>query len=211
MACSRRCRAGGRYCGSQEGVCCRGLRRLSGGEARVAYPKNIIILFADGAAATQWGARQHLARHLRNESFAVTDVVFREGTLGMLSTHPLNAFVTDSAAAASAMSTGYKVNNDAVSMSPDGKPHTTVIEAAKARGRRVGLVTTATIYDASPAAFSVHAQSRRDYQSIVDQYLALEPDVLMGGGADYFLPATKSGGKRKDGKDVIAAFAAKGW
>ena len=36
------------------------------------------------------------------------------------------------------------------------------------------------------------------------------PDVLMGGGAEYFLPA-KAGGKRKDAVDVIAAFAGKGW
>ena len=36
-------------------------------------------------------------------------------------------------------------------------------------------------------------------------------DVLMGGGADYFLPVGVPGGKRKDGKDVIAAFRAKGY
>lgn len=179
-------------------------------EAQVQYPKNIIIMFADGTAATQWEFGKYSARHLRNESFAVTDVVFREGTVGMLSTHSLDAFVTDSAAAASAMSTGYKVNNYAISTAPDGKPYRTLMQAAKAQGKRIGLVTTATVYDASPAAFSVNAPSRSDYQSIVDQYLALEPDVLMGGGANFFLPATVPSGKRKDGKDVIAAFAARG-
>ena len=30
------------------------------------------------------------------------------------------------------------------------------------KGKRIGLVTTATIYDATPAAFSIHAKSRRD-------------------------------------------------
>jgi alkaline phosphatase len=45
----------------------------------------------------------------------------------------------------------------------------------------------------------------------VDQYLALEPDVLLGGGSDYFLPTGTPGGKRKDGKDLIAAFPAKGY
>jgi alkaline phosphatase len=57
----------------------------------------------------------------------------------------------------------------------------------------------------------VNAPARGEYQSIVDQYLALEPDVLLGGGADFFLPAGDAGGKRKDGKDVIAAFAARGY
>ena len=119
--------------------------------------------------------------------------------------------MTDSAAAASAMSTGVKVENGAVSVAPDGKPLRTLMQAAKAAGKRIGLVTTATVYDATPAAFSINATSRRDSQALVDQYAALEPDVLLGGGADYFLPEGAPGGKRKDGRDVIAAFRARGY
>ncbi|HZE11233.1 MAG TPA: alkaline phosphatase [Burkholderiales bacterium] len=176
-----------------------------------AGPKNIIILFADGVAATQWELGRYSARVLRNQSFAATDVVFRDGVLGLLSTDSRDAFVTDSAAAASAMSTGVKVDNFAVSMTPDGKAHRTIMEAAKSAGKKIGLVTTAEIYDASPAAFSVHAKNRREAQSIVDQYLAMEPDVLLGGGRDYFLAKSAPGGKRGDGKDMIAAFAQKGY
>ena len=109
------------------------------------------------------------------------------------------------------MATGFKVENGVLSVTPDGKSVRTVMEAAKAKGKRIGLVTTAAIYDATPAAFSMNAKSRRDSQALVDQYLALEPDVLLGGGADYFLPAGVSGGKRKDGKDIVAAFRGKGW
>src|SRR6266850_6403789 len=130
--------------------------------------------------------------------------------MGLLVTSPHGAYVTDSAAAASAMATGFKVANGAVSITPDGKSPRTVMEAAKAAGKRIGLVTTATVYDATPVAFAVHSKSRRDSQALVDQLLALEPDVLMGGGAEYFLPEG-SGGKRKDGKDVIAAFRARGY
>jgi alkaline phosphatase len=184
---------------------------LTAARADDAKPKNIIILFADGVAATQWELGRYSARVLRNQGFAATDIVFRDGAFGTLSTNPRDAFVTDSAAAASAMSTGVKVDNFAVSMTPDGKPHRTIMEAAKAAGKKIGLVTTAEIYDASPAAFSVHAKNRREAQSIVDQYLAMEPDVLIGGGRDYFLPKSVLGGKRNDGKDVIAAFAQKGY
>jgi len=176
-----------------------------------AGPKNIIILFADGVAATQWELGRYSARVLRNQSFAATDVVFKDAALGLLSTDSRDAFVTDSAAAASAMSTGVKVDNFAVSMTPDGKAHRTIMEAAKSAGKKTGLATTAEIYDASPAAFSVHAKNRREAQSIVDQYLAMEPDVLLGGGRDYFLPKSVPGGKRGDGKDMIAAFAQKGY
>lgn len=174
-------------------------------------PKNIIILFADGTASTQWEFGRYSSQYLRQRPFAVTDTVFKRGTFGLLTTHPADAMVTDSAAAATAMSTGAKTNNYMIGVTPDGKPARTVVEAAKAGGKRTGLVTTATIFDASPAAFSVHSASRADSQAIVDQYLDLEPDVLLGGGADYFLPAGLPGGKRKDGKDVIAAFAAKGY
>ena len=176
-----------------------------------AAPKNIIILFGDGAAATQWEFGRYTSRVLRDKPFAVTDVVFKTGVLGLMTVHSADSFVTDSAAAATAMSIGHKTNNGMTGMTPDGKPATTVMQAAKASGKRIGLVTTAAIHDASPSAFSVHAKSRRDGQSIVDQYFALEPDVLMGGGRDFFLPKGTGGGVRTDGKDVIAAFAAKGY
>ncbi|MGZ8209673.1 MAG: alkaline phosphatase [Burkholderiales bacterium] len=180
-----------------------------GGQA--AAPKNIIIMFGDGAAATQWEFGRYTSRELRSKPFAVTDVVFKTGVLGLLSVHSADSFVTDSAAAATAMSTGYKTNNGMAGVTPDGKPVRTVMEAARESGKRIGLVSTAALHDASPTAFSVHAKSRRDAQNIVDQYLALEPDVLMGGGRDFFLPKGKGGGKRTDGKDIVAAFAGKGY
>ncbi len=177
----------------------------------VQSPKNIIIMLADGATSTQWDFGRYSSKVLRDQPFVTTDVVFKQGSLGLLSTHPSDAYVVDSAAAGSAMSTGFKVNNAAIAVTRDRKSVPTAMEVAKAKGKRIGLVTTATVYDATPAAFSLHALSRRDSQGLVDQYLALEPEVLMGGGADYFLPAATSGGKRKDGKDIIAAFRAKGY
>jgi alkaline phosphatase len=180
----------------------------TGEKAAGQTPRNIVILFADGAAATQWDFGNYASRVLRGQAFATTDVVFRDGVLGLLSTHPHGPYVTDSAAAASAMSTGHKVANGAVSITPDGKPQRTLMQAAKAAGKRIGLVTTATVYDATPAAFSINLKSRRDYEGVVGSYLGLEPDVLLGGGAEYFLPAPA--GKRKDGQDMIAAFRAKG-
>ena len=175
-----------------------------------AAPKNVIIMFADGAAPTQWELGRYSSHLLRKQPFVVTDTVFREGSLGLLATHPAGVFVTDSAAGATALGTGFKSNNGAVSILPDGSRPRTVMEAAKQNGKRIGLVTTAEIYDASPAAFSVHADSRREHQIIVDQYLALEPDVLLGGGRDAFLPQGV-GGKRSDGRDMLVAFAARGY
>ena len=176
-----------------------------------AAPKNIIILFADGTTSSQYEFGRYSSALLRQKSFAVTDVVMAKGQYQLMKTESANYFVTDSAAAASAMSTGYKVNNGAISVTPDGNTPSTLMRVAKDKGKKIGLLSTAPIYDASPAAFSVHAKSRRDNELIVNQYLELAPDVLMGGGSNYFLPSTLAGGKRQDDKNMIEAFKAKGY
>jgi len=174
-------------------------------------PENIIILFADGTTSSQYEFGRYSSQLLRQEPFAITDVVMTKGNFQLMKTESANYFVTDSAAAASAMSTGQKVNNGAISVTPDGRSPVTLMKFAKDSGKRIGLISTAPVYDASPAAFSVHAKSRRDSESIVNQYLQLEPDVLMGGGADFFLPNTVKGGKRVDGKNIIQAFQDRGF
>lgn len=181
------------------------------GQATNSRPKNIIIMFADGTTSSQYEFGRYSSALLRQQSFAVTDEVMAKGRYQLMKTESANYFVTDSAAAASAMSIGYKVNNGAISITPDGKTPPTIMEVAKDRGKRIGLLTTAPIYDASPAAFSVHAKSRRDNEMIVNQYLELAPDVLMGGGSNFFLPNSIPGGKRQDGKNMIEAFQAKGY
>jgi len=180
------------------------------GESKAQSPKNIVIIFADGVAATQWDFGRYTSQVLRRQPFVTTEL-FRDKGIGLLVSSPHGVYVTDSAAAGSAMATGFKVENGVVSVTPDGKSVRTVMQAAKAKGKRIGLISTAPIYDATPAAFSMNAKSRRDSQALVDKYVALEPDVLLGGGADYFLPEKTPGGKRKDGKDILAAFRGKGW
>ena len=174
-------------------------------------PENIIILFADGTTGSQYEFGRYSSQLLRQQPFAITDVVMAKGNFQLMRTESANYFVTDSAAAASAMSTGQKVNNGAISVTPDGKSPVTLMKFAKDAGKRIGLISTAPVYDASPAAFSVHAKSRRDSEAIVNQYLQLEPDVLMGGGSDFFLPNTVNGGKRLDGKNIIQAFQDRGF
>lgn len=174
-------------------------------------PKNIIILFADGTTSAQYEFGRYSSAQLRQQPFATTDVVMAKGYYQLMKTESANYFVTDSAAAASAMSTGYKVNNGSISVTPDGKSPPTLMQIAKQNGKRIGLITTAPIYDASPAALSVHAKSRRDNESIVNQYLELAPDVLMGGGLNYFLPKAIAGGKRQDDQNMVEIFKSKGY
>jgi alkaline phosphatase len=127
-----------------------------------------------------------------------------------MTTHARDTLSTDTAAAATAMSTGVKTRSGMIAITPEGERLATALQAAQLAGKRIGLVTTASVSDALPAAFSVHATSRRDHEAIVDCYLLVAPDVLLGGGADHFLPAG-DGGRRRDARDVIREFDRKGY
>lgn len=91
--------------------------------------------------------------------------------------------ITDSAAAASAIATGNKVNYLTISQSPTGTPYQTILEIAKTMGKRTGLVTTDPITRATPAGFAAHDPDRNNLIAIGNDYLnSSRPDVMMGGG-----------------------------
>ncbi|MER6989057.1 alkaline phosphatase [Saccharopolyspora hirsuta] len=120
-------------------------------------------------------------------------------------------YVTDSAAAATGWATGSKTYNGAIGVDARGRPLPTVLELAQQGGYRTGNVTTAEVFDATPAAISAHVLERDcagpdDMQpcapnavenggpgSIVEQQVALRPDVLMGGGAEAFAQRVRAG------------------
>ncbi len=94
---------------------------------------------------------------------------------------------TDSAAAATAMATGVKTNDDVVCLSPDGTRLTSVIEVAEALGKKTGTVTSVTFGHATPASFLAHAEDRYDYEEIARQIILESPaDVVMGCGHPYY-------------------------
>jgi alkaline phosphatase len=68
--------------------------------------------------------------------------------------------VTDSAAAATAWATGQKTFNGAISVDVEGKPVTPLGTEAKRAGKATGLVTTAQVTDATPAAFFSSVEDR---------------------------------------------------
>lgn len=94
--------------------------------------------------------------------------------------------VTDSAAAASAMATGKKINNGMVSVAPDGTRRMTILELAHNAGKYTGLVATSTITHATPACFAAHVNSRGSEYEIARQMIGNKVNVLFGGGSNYF-------------------------
>lgn len=127
-------------------------------------------------------------------------------SLGLMATASLSSIVTDSAPASVAWSTGVKTANRYLATLPDGRKLTTIFELAKPRGIATGVVTTTRVTHATPAAWMSHQSHRDNEDDIALEYLALRPDVILGGGLNHFSPK-----KRKDGRDLMAEFAKAGY
>lgn len=103
---------------------------------------------------------------------------------GSVSTHEICGGVTDSAASSTAMATGAKVRPGVIStaLPGDGSELMTLVEYFNELGKSTGLVTTAFLTHATPAAFGAHEPRRDNYTGIASDYLAASrPRVLMGG------------------------------
>jgi alkaline phosphatase len=73
---------------------------------------------------------------------------------------------------------------------------------AVGKGKAVGVVTTTSVTDATPAAFLAHVPNRGRHHEIAEQIVAGDAGVVLGGGYMYFLPS--DGGTRADGRDLAA-------
>lgn len=86
---------------------------------------------------------------------------------------------------------------------------------AKRAGKKIGIVNTASVTDAGTGAQLAVVKSRRAHGEIAAQMLAAEPDVLMGGGEQWFLPEGVNGvhgpGRRTDGRNLIEEARAAGY
>ncbi len=119
--------------------------------------------------------------------------------------------MTDSAASATAWTTGVKTYNGALGVDIHENSHQTILELAKAAGLATGNVSTAELQDATPAALVAHVTSRKCYGptvtsekcpsnaleggkgSITEQLLNARPDVTLGGGAKTFAETATAG------------------
>ena len=157
------------------------------GPAEDRGAKNVILIVGDGMGAAQRDAIQLASVGARKKS-----IMDRMPHAGLVSTDSASTFspVTDSAAAATAMASGVKTHNGRVGVDTNKRAVPTVLERAKGAGKAAGLVTTSTVTDATPAAFAAHVADRYRQRHIARQYLeASGPDVVLGGGRAFWLPA----------------------
>jgi alkaline phosphatase len=152
------------------------------GEAR-----NAILVVGDGMGLAQRDAIQLAS--VGADKTLVMDSLPHVGLVGTDSADPSHP-VTDSAAAGTAMASGVKTYNGWVGVDTTKNAVPTVLERAKAAGKAVGLVTTSSVTDATPAAFAAHTDDRSKQHRIAYQYLQQsKPDVILGGGRRFWVPA----------------------
>lgn len=153
--------------------------------------RNVIFINGDGMAAAHREAARLFYAGLDGQ--LVMDSLPVSGQLTTSPHDPASA-VTDSAAGASAWATGVRTYNGAISVDVDRRPLPTLGQQAKAAGKATGLVTTAQVTDASPAAFFSNSTDRAVQDDIARQFLQVsKPDVILGGGEDWWLPAGSPG------------------
>jgi alkaline phosphatase len=196
-------------------------------------PKNVIFFLGDGMGMTTMTAARIYAV---GEDGDLTMDTLPESAF--IKTYSNDAQVTDSAPSMAAYMTGVKMNNEVISMSADtkamdptkdltgncgannGKPVKTLLEIAKAAGLATGVVTTTRVTHATPATTYSHVCHRDAENDIAAQLvpngsgfntaLGGGVDIVLGGGSQFFLPATAKG-KRADGRDLIAEMKTMGY
>jgi alkaline phosphatase len=168
----------------------------------------IIVFIGDGMGLSLFRAGDIYSREAFGKSLAISTIP----TVGIATTYSADSEITDSAAAATALLAGYKTHNGAINVLPDGTRVDTIAHAAKQAGMSVGMVSTAPLTDATPAALYSHSKNRRDEQCIADQLFPFAPDVALAGGLQYFVPSNvldKS--KRTDEKNWVEEFKKAGY
>ncbi len=155
-------------------------------------PKYIFYFIGDGMAAPQV-TLAHAA--LKSKEFQLSyakatgsnrmmdDLYIKTLPItGLATSNAANRYITDSAAAGTALATGSKTDVGMISKSPDGEIIQTMAEKARDKGMKVGIVSSVSLDHATPACFYAHVDSRSDYSAISDQLLESGFDYF-GGGA----------------------------
>ncbi len=182
------------------------IERLEAARGSGAPPANIIFMVADGMSAGVLPLAERFSQLVRGKGLLWRALMDRPGAVNALvDMASLDSAATDSAAAATSWGSGARVFNGSLNTLPDGRKLTTIADIARDRGKRVGLVTTATVTHATPAGFVAVQASRSDEADIAVQYLG-KVDVILGGGLRFFEASS-----RKDRADLIARYRLAGY
>ncbi len=159
------------------------------GTAHADVPKYVFYFIGDGMASPQIHATEAYLAAVEEDDAVAGGVkakllnMSQFPVTGMQMSFANDRFITGSAAAGTALACGMKTNIGVISMDPNVTTnYTTLAEAAKGRGMKVGIVSSVSIDHATPAVFYAHTASRNNYEEIGEYLLNSEFDYFGGGG-----------------------------
>lgn len=208
-------------------------------KANRGQARNVILFVGDGMGVSTVTAARILEGQLRGESGEENSLSFERLPFVALSkTYSVNQQTSDSAPTMTAIITGVKTDDGVISVDQDvvSGDHTTVkgnelptfLELAEQAGLSTGVVSTARITHATPAACYSHSPER-DWECDANLSAAAQGDgfpdiarqlvefphgngleVVLGGGRGKFLPRNTADpedagqtGERKDGRNLV--------
>ncbi|MBY6006560.1 alkaline phosphatase [Salipiger bermudensis] len=211
------------------------IQELIAREQNTGRAKNVILMIADGnGVGTNYATRLYVGQQMGK--LGEEHVLPYETTdyhSALVKTYNINAQTPDSAPTAGAMNTGVKQRFNLINLGGDaihddcstvaGNELTTFAEMVAADGKSVGIVSTARLTHATPAA--VYSKTaNRNWEDEVPEGCTAQKDIAaqmidamksglidlaVGGGARYFVPkdsptANGGAGHRPDGLDLVA-------
>lgn len=142
--------------------------------------KYVFFFIGDGMGLSQVNSAENYLTELNGEikdPIKLTMSKFK--TQGICTTQSLESFITDSAAAATALATGYKTVSGVVALDRTRKiKRKSIAKYAKESGMKVGIISSVYLDHGTPAAFYANQRSRNDYDQIATQ--------LADSGFDFF-------------------------
>ena len=153
---------------------------------------SVIFMIGDGMGPAYTSSYRYYSDD--NTDNGITATVFDTMLVGMNTTYSKNSVITDSAAAATALATGYKTDNGYIGV-VRAKQHThqTLLEYAKEEGYVTAMAVTSTLTHATPAAFISRVHHRDNETKIAKDFFIknqqgkLKFDFLIGAGEKYFI------------------------
>jgi alkaline phosphatase len=157
---------------------------------------NVILMIGDGMGLPDVYAAMTVAGMPIN--------IERCTAIGLQKTNSSDNYITDSAAAGTALAAGTKTKNGAIGVDAQGNRVKSILEIAEDNGLATGIVSTSSVTHATPASFIAHQSSRGSYEDIAMDFLKTDIDVFIGGGSDHFA-------KRKDKLNLLDSLKLKGY
>jgi alkaline phosphatase len=222
-------------------------------EAKRLFPnprraKNVILFVGDGMGVSTVTAARILSGQLQGKDGEKNILAMEKlPYLALSKTYSANQQTPDSAPTMTAMVTGLKTNDGVIGINQsvarkepngaviDANKLTTILELAEKRGMSTGVISTARLTHATPAATYAHT-SERDWESdanlpdgatvkdiaaqLIDNFgaggIGDGLEVALGGGRSNFLPNTvddpedaSKKGSRKDSRNLTGEWASK--